>query len=91
MQEMAIESFSEYVRALSLFYSQNKKSRTLGRPKTKDDEQDDADNIEMYQNPDPNTRSMYSYNELEAWYQTQGEEMPPRDQLVIHKEYVGKD
>lgn len=87
-----IESFSEFIRYLVVFYEQNQK-RPAGRPKTtradEDDDTPDEDDVPMYQNPDKNTTSPYSFNDLVVWYEANPSrgEMPARGDLVIHKQW----
>mgnify|MGYP001578258911 FL=1 len=92
MKTTRIESFSEFFRFLVLFYEQNQK-RPAGRPKTtradEDDDTPDEDDVPMYQNPDKNTTSPYSFNDLVVWYEANPSrgEMPARADLVIHKQW----
>ena len=95
-RETGIDSFSELIRYLVLFYEQNQK-RTPGRPRMTDREDDanpreeDVDDIEKYKVPDKFTTSPYSYNDLKGWYDMHPEAgaMPVRADLVIHSRYKG--
>ncbi len=90
------ESFSEFIRYLVLFYEDNMK-RPAGRPRMTDREEldfspkNEEDDIEKYRVPDKHTTSMYSYNDLKAWYDANPSAgpMPARQDLVIHKGYKG--
>ncbi len=98
MEDTYQSSPSAFFVYLMLFYQQNQK-RAPGRPRNQTDRDDDApnsnddeDTIEKYRNPDKNTTSPYSYNDLVSWYDYHPEAgpMPARSDLIIHPSYKGK-
>lgn len=85
-EETRLNSFSQLVNYLVLFYEQNQK-RPSGRPKMKEDDANSDDDEEKYQAPDyPKNQNKYSYNGLLEWYAYDKRRgaMPPRSDLKLH-------
>jgi len=90
MEETYQTSPSQLLVFLMVNYLQNKKG-TVGRPRSQSNGTDEGDSmVAKYQAPDyPLTKSPYTKDEVDGWYEFRGMSIP-RDAYKLHPKYKGE-